>query len=345
MINTVLLVLAALVPAVILGIYIFVKDRVEKEPFGLLAILFISGIVICYPVVKVSPIINGVIDNFFSLFAVSEDGTSVYLSSGIFTVYKGASNFLGVALIEEGFKWLAMYLITHKNKNFNSLFDGMIYAVFVSLGFAAFENILYAFSYGWNTVLMRAFTAVPGHVFDAVFMGYYYSLWHVYNKARNQERELKSRGLIEKSQHEFKSAKYLVLSIVVPVAAHGFYDFCLDINRGYMVIVFYAFLIFLYFFCFSRVRKLSKMDSSDSAFSTSLVIKKHPQLVSVISDLVPGANTGGPQRNSAFVRPDGLPRTATVADIIDEYKRLHNTAGTAVSTDTYIGQTEFVKQK
>ncbi len=345
MINTVLLVLAALVPAVFLGIYIFIKDRVEKEPWSLLAILFVSGIVICYPVVQVSPLVNGVIDNFFSLFAVSEDSTSVYLSSGTFTVYKGASNFLGVALIEEGFKWLAMYLITHKNKNFNSLFDGMIYAVFVSLGFAAFENILYAFSYGWGTVLMRAFTAVPGHVFDAVFMGYYYSLWHVYNKARNQERELKSRGLLEKSEHEFKSAKYLVLSIVVPVAAHGFYDFCLDLNRGYMVIVFYIFLIFLYFFCFSRVRKLSKMDSSDTAFSTSLVIKKHPQLVSVISELIPGTDVGDSKHDYAFTRPVGLSRNATVADIIDEYKRLHNNGDLATDADSYIGQTEFVKQK
>ena len=86
------------------------------------------------------------------------------------------------------------------------------------------------------------------------------------------------------------------------------------------------------------------MDASDTAFSTSLVIKKHPQLVSVIADLVSGSDVSGSPQNSAFVRPDGLPRTATVADIIDEYKRLHETAGTTIA-DSYIGQTEFVKQK
>jgi hypothetical protein len=45
---------------------------------------------------------------------------------------------------------------------FSQKFDGIVYAVFVSMGFAAIENIMYVFDYGYQTGLVRAFTAVPG---------------------------------------------------------------------------------------------------------------------------------------------------------------------------------------
>lgn len=136
---TVLLTCAALLPAVVLLIYIYIKDRVEKEPIGLLLTLFALGAVICLPAALIEEIFSVVIDGVFSTFAY-DIGGSLYLMSGTNKLYVFVSNFIGVALVEEGLKFLILILVTRKNKNFNSLFDGIIYSVFVSLGFAHWKT-------------------------------------------------------------------------------------------------------------------------------------------------------------------------------------------------------------
>ena len=87
---------------------------------------------------------------------------------------------------------------------------------------------------------------------------------------------------------------------------------------------------------------MSKMDASDTTFSTSLVLKKYPYLITLINELIPQSQQGSAP---AFVkRPVGIPRTATVSDIIDEYERLKEDIGSAAPY-SYTGQTEFVKNK
>ncbi len=309
------LVLCALLPAVVLGIYIFLKDRVEKEPIRLIAALMISGIVICFPVIKVGGVIDDIIIDVFCHFgSVNSEGV-LELSSFTYRCYNAAKYFISVAFVEEGFKWLAMFAITRDNKNFNSLFDGIVYAAFVSLGFAAYENILYALNYGWDTVIIRAFTAVPGHVFNSIFMGYYYSLWHVYRKARMQERALKQKGYIRQEAEEFKSGKFLFLSISIPVLMHGFYDYSCTIGTLAMDIVFYAFLYSLYLICFRKVQKMSRIDSIDTAFATRMVINKHKALARFLAENHSGSSA---EHSIKFIRPLKLSRNATVLDIIEE---------------------------
>ena len=310
-----MLVLCAILPAVFLGIYIFIKDRVEKEPARLLAALLISGVVICFPVIKVSGFINDIIINIFYNFGTVNTEGILELGSFTYRCYTAVKYFISVALVEEGFKWLAMFAITRDNKNFNSLFDGIVYAAFVSLGFAAYENILYALDYGWDTVLIRAFTAVPGHVFNSIFMGYYYSLWHVYRKARNQERVLKQKGYINCEAEEFKSGRFLLLSVLVPVLIHGFYDYCCTIDTVPMTVVFYAFLYSLYIICFRKVRKMSRLDSIDTAFATRMVINKHENLAEFLAENHVGTFNS---RSFRFLRPLKFSRNVTALDIIEE---------------------------
>ena len=130
---------------------------------------------------------NATFVNFFSI-AVKEAPVS-YL-------YVAVDMFIGVALVEEGFKWLTLVFFTKKSKEFNCLFDGMIYAIFVSLGFAALENILYVLNNGWVNAATRAILSVPGHMFFAVMMGYYYSRWNIFAKAREGEEWLAANGYI-----------------------------------------------------------------------------------------------------------------------------------------------------
>ena len=109
------------------------------------------------------------------------------------------------AVPEEGFKLLALWLVLRKNPYFDEHFDGIVYAVCVGLGFAAIENLGYVLMHAdmWLSVaITRALLAVPGHYAFAVFMGYYYSLYHFGQK----------------------STQNLLSIFLIPVLAHGCYD-------------------------------------------------------------------------------------------------------------------------
>ena len=275
--ETVLLVCAAILPAVALCVYVFRKDRVEKEPIGLLLSLFFLGAVICYPCAEIEKMLHVALDNIFTPFAVLYEG-QLYLQGTTSTIYSLCHNIICIALIEEGFKFLVLFFVTKDNKNFNSLFDGLIYAVFVSLGFAAFENIFYVVSSGWTVAALRALTAVPAHMFNAVFMGYFYSFWHVYKKAQHKEAKLAAANLINKSNLGFPVKSYLLYAIVVPVLAHGLYDYYFSLGTAEAFIKGIVLLIILYAVCFIRIRKMSFTDQDDGEFATKLIIKKYPYL-------------------------------------------------------------------
>ena len=118
-----LLIAAAVLPAVVLLIYVYRHDRIEKEPRNLLLSLLLWGIVATFLAVLTE-----------SVGAVA----LAYLLPG------GDSNpaypfwmfFVVVALSEEGFKYLILKWRTWRSPQFNCRFDGVVYAVFVSLGFA-----------------------------------------------------------------------------------------------------------------------------------------------------------------------------------------------------------------
>ncbi len=280
-INDILLVCAALFPAIVLCIFIYTKDRVEKEPVGLLLLLLALGVAICFPASLIESALDSIINSVFSLFGTME-GDTLVLDSATYTMYHIISNFIGIALVEEGLKWLVMFLVTRNNKNFNSLFDGVVYAVFVSLGFAAFENVLYVLEYGWLNALMRAIMSVPGHMFFAVIMGCNYSMWHMYSLAKKEEIRLKRNGLIDKFAFEFSPGKHLVFSLLIPIFIHGLYDYYCTVGGLAATLSLYALLIFLYIFCFIRIGKLSKDDLPDHTYSQVLIFQKYPHILASI---------------------------------------------------------------
>ncbi len=277
--NKILLICAALLPAAALCIYVFKKDRTEKEPLGLLLLLLGLGAVICYPAAQTeSGLLQGIAEAFSDSVS-TVNGITYYADNTTYIMYNIVENFIGIALVEEGFKFVVLFAVTRRNKNFNSLFDGLIYSVFVSLGFAALENVLYVTQYGWGNAVMRALLAVPGHMFFAVLMGYYYSMWNLFNKANALERAYKSNGFIMANAEEFTYKKYLTLSLVMPILAHGFYDFCCSVNYTLATVGLYAFVIFLYMYCFGKIKKMSRLDGDNNSLAFGLVVKKYPHLV------------------------------------------------------------------
>lgn len=156
---------AAVLPAVVLLHYVHRHDTVEKEPPLLLASLLGWG--------AVSAVCSGVLES------VGMGTLGLFFPRGgrLYTILLA---FLVVAAVEEGAKFFFLYRATWRHPAFNYRFDGVVYAVFVSLGFAALENIRYVFAYGLAVAVPRALLAVPGHMAFSVFMGVPYGQAKLY---------------------------------------------------------------------------------------------------------------------------------------------------------------------
>jgi RsiW-degrading membrane proteinase PrsW (M82 family) len=151
------LLLLAVAPAMIIIAYIYFKDKFEKEPWKLLLKYFLLG-------ATVSVILTFALSYVVGLAPFRLDDQNI--------LHMFIKAFFIVALIEEFSKYI-MIRSAQKNKAFNEPFDGIVYAVMVSMGFATLENVLYVFTYGIETGILRAFTAVPAHATFAILMGYF----------------------------------------------------------------------------------------------------------------------------------------------------------------------------
>ncbi|MBL0741730.1 PrsW family glutamic-type intramembrane protease [Chryseolinea lacunae] len=154
--NVLTLLALALAPGCAIMLYIYLKDKHEREPIGLLALSFGYGLLS----VLVTLFISFPVDSF--LLLKENDVVQQFFNA-----------FFKVALIEEFSKFIFVRFILYNNKNFNEPFDGIVYAVMVSMGFATLENIIYVFQYGFATGVLRVFTAVPAHATFAVLMGFF----------------------------------------------------------------------------------------------------------------------------------------------------------------------------
>lgn len=146
----------ALAPGACIILYIYLKDKHEKEPVGLLIKSFFYGVLSIF----VTFLISWPLDMLVPIDEMDLSEQAVHA-------------FLLVALVEEFSKFIFVRGILYRNPNFNEPFDGIVYSVVVSMGFATFENILYIMDGGITTAVMRMFTAVPAHACFAVLMGYY----------------------------------------------------------------------------------------------------------------------------------------------------------------------------
>ena len=210
--------LASLAPVFIILFYIYFRDKYDREPLGMLIKALLLGIVIVIPVIFVERMLM----------------TMMPQSSKVAEAAYHA--FVVAASTEELFKFLALYLLVWKNPNFNEKFDGIVYAVFVSLGFAGVENVLYVMDGGMQTALTRALTAVPAHAIFGITMGYYLGIAHMY-------RELKG--------------KYLARALLVPILLHGIYDFILMVEIGWLLLLFIPYVVLLYIMGMKKMKVLS----------------------------------------------------------------------------------------
>lgn len=187
------LLLLTVAPVMVIIIYIYFHDKYEKEPTGLLIISFLFGAIISILIVSVLYLFTG------RLIPITDE----------FSVWQQfIQAFLVVALVEEFSKYIIVKYYAQPKKAFNEPYDGIIYAIMVSMGFACTENIMYVMEGGYETAVLRAFSAVPAHATFGILMGYYMGK----AKFSNSRLKLNMAGLF------------------LAVLFHGAYDFFLFIR-------------------------------------------------------------------------------------------------------------------
>ena len=224
MIAILFLVAAALLPPFILLRVVYRMDTVEPEPGSLLRSLFLRGVLAMFPIMLLEVIGDQFVD-FFPL------GSLAYLFLSYFVI---------PGFVEEGVKYRVLYRRTWDEGNFDYRFDAVVYAVFVSLGFAAVENVMYVLTSGFGTAVMRALFSIPGHAMFGVVMGAGYGA----------AKWLEAHGNYEQAAARRKRA-WLTAAVL-----HGLYDFLLVGFGG----VFYIYFIVMVVLTVGLLRREASED-------------------------------------------------------------------------------------
>jgi RsiW-degrading membrane proteinase PrsW (M82 family) len=211
--------IASLAPVFIILFYIYFRDKYDREPILLLLKLLVAGALIVLPIAFMEKLLTGMMP---PLGRVGEAAYHAFIVAGI---------------TEEVFKFAVIYLLVWRSPQFDEKFDGIVYAVFVSLGFAAVENILYVLQNGYQTAMVRALTAVPAHALFGVTMGYYLGIARMYEELRSS---------------------YLSKAVLIPVILHGIYDFILMVQIGWLLMLFIPYVVYLYMAGMKKMKILSE---------------------------------------------------------------------------------------
>ena len=139
--------------------------------------------------------------------------------------------FFVAAFTEEALKSIVLIPILLRDNDFNEKLDGIIYSIFLSLGFATVENIIYLMRERLDLSLelgiTRGLISIPSHVMFAITMGYYISKYKF-------------------AKEDSVKNKYLIYAIIIPILLHGVFDFILMIGYRWAIIVFIVYIIFLW---------------------------------------------------------------------------------------------------
>ena len=181
----------AAAPVVLMLLWFYHKDKFQKEPLRMLFYAFLAGCVSIFPAI--------IIEFTWQNQGYTQVGDNYYLAFYAFVV---------VAFSEEISKFVFLRRILNK-PYVDEPYDGILYSVMVSMGFAFVENIFYVFEHGLGVGIMRAFTAIPAHATFAAVMGYF----------------------LGKAKFNGNFIGNTIFGILGAVLLHGFYDYFLFINN------------------------------------------------------------------------------------------------------------------
>ena len=233
--ETLRLLYLALGPGIALAVYIYYSDKWEPEPKALVIKSFILGGLACFP----SYYFEDVFIEIFGWQGIT--GSGKYSPWWHIPVYA----FFGVALAEELCKFLFLKAFICDNREFSEPFDGLVYGGMVGCGFATVENLLYVIPLGQEVGVFRMFTAVPGHVFEGMILGYF--MWRAKFSLSSENDLMKGLGLV--------------------VVLHGVYDTAAFSNGKWSFLIIFA-IVFLGMYLGLKAKKELAKHSAVIEFST-----------------------------------------------------------------------------
>ncbi len=183
-------------PIAAICIYFYVKDSFREEPIGVLFFCFLFGMISTIPA--------ALFETFMVPYTNDMDN---FILRNVFSAY------LIIGFSEEFVKFFILRFYVEKQTAFDEPFDGIVYSVFISMGFATLENIAYVYDGGIRVALSRMYTAIPAHATFAVLMGHFYGL--------------------SKMKRYPSSTKYL--GLLIAIIFHGSYDFFLMISNNTLI--------------------------------------------------------------------------------------------------------------
>jgi protease PrsW len=257
------LLVLAVAPAIALFFFFYIRDRYRREPIGVMLVTFGLGAVSLIPAAVTS----------LSLQRLTGWRSN---TPSLLHAFLGAMIIVG--LVEEGAKFIVVRFYAYHRPEFDEPYDGIMYSVAAALGFATLENILYIFSGGAGTGVMRALLSVPSHAFDGVLMGYF----------------LGEAKFARSDRHgNWLSA----LGFGLAVVAHGLYDFIVfSLDKApLMILSLLTMAVLFWVIFFKATRKLSEQSPY-----------KHPPLASLHRGSAGAAN--GEKPASPPAPPDRTPR-------------------------------------
>ena len=221
--------LISLIPGFLILFIVYKLDVIEKEPKLTLLFLLLSG---CFSYLVVKYITYLFED--FSPFITNYDYDEFSVMLIAFAV---------IAFIEEFSKYLVLNIFTWKNKKFNEVYDGILYGVFISLGFAIVENYFYLIDSDVSTLITRCIFSVPAHACFGIIMGYYYGYAKYYKSI------------------DFTWGRYLYnkyCGFFIAMILHGVYDYILSSTFEYKLYAFIAYMFFMVIFIMLKIWELVK---------------------------------------------------------------------------------------
>ncbi len=239
---SVLQTILAILPGIAICIWIFYRDRHEREPILLLLLCFVAGICSTFPAILME-------EFWFDMGIVESDN--------IFQTFVLA--FAAVGFSEELVKFICLMACAYPWKAFNEPMDGIVYSVMVGMGFATLENILYSNLYGMETVVLRAFTAVPAHAAFGIVMGY-----HV------------GRAKFKLGNVYFQ----LFLGLATATLFHGAYDFFL-LQQNIPELSLLAMVVLV--LCIFYTRNLIKLHHENSPFADGNDLMPPPEKENIMN--------------------------------------------------------------
>ncbi|GIN10789.1 protease PrsW [Shouchella clausii] len=209
------LVLAAMAPAMALFSYVYLRDVYSKAKMFLVLRIFIIGALLVVPILVIQ-------------FAFTEENVFPHPAAKAFLLY---------GFLEEGLKWLMLFVFAYQHGQLQRPGDGILFGVSVSLGFATVENGLYMIAYGLEAAIPRTVLPTTAHAVYGIVMGYYIG------QAKYKEDHKKL---------------FLLLGAILPIVLHGGYDFILSSFGHYVLYAMIPFMVVLWLLAIWKLKKASR---------------------------------------------------------------------------------------